>query len=427
MPAPSYTLPVLHKAIEEGGATLIGTYESCNATTLIRFICKCGNTGEKRMRSLIDKGGPTCKSCRLEIMRQKVKATNLERYGVECALSSPEVKAKIKATNLERYGTPCPLSVPEIQEKIKSKNLEKYGVTCTIHAPAIKEKVKATNLRKFGVEHSFQAESVKRKTKETLLERYGVEHISSASVIKEKVVATNLRKHGVKYSMQSSEVREKSYATNMRKYGVRIARQADQFKEKAKQTLLTRYGVDHPMKVAEFKEKAKQTLKEHYGVEHTSQSPEIRARLIASNMVKYGVSYSCQAEAVMEKIQRNSKKYKKYQMPSGTIRNVQGYEPFALNELLQTYTEEQIKTDRRDVPRIQYEVDGMTRYYFPDIYIPHENRLIEVKSTWTYQCKENNVLQKKAACIAAGYNCEIWCYERGGKRINLSADQISHV
>ena len=190
--------------------------------------------------------------------------------------------------------------------------------------------------------------------------------------------------------------------------------------------MLSRYGVDHPMKVAEFKEKAKQTLKEHYGVEHSSQSSEIRAKLIATNMAKYGVPFSCQAEEVMEKIQRNSKKYKKYQMPSGAVRNVQGYEPYALNELLQDYTEEQIKTDRRDVPRIRYEVDGISRYYFPDIYIPHENKIIEVKSTWTYQCKADNVLQKKAACIAAGYDCEIWCYDHGGKRVTLP-DQISHV
>lgn len=311
------------------------------------------------------------------------------------------------------------------RKKIKADNLEKYGVTCAIHAPHIKEKVKATNLRKFGVEHSFQAESVKQKSKETSLQRYGVEHPISTQAVKDKVASTLLRKFGVTSSMQSPEVREKAYATNMRKYGVRIARQAQQFKEKAKQTLLDRYGVDHPMKVAAFKEKAKQTLKEHYGVEHTSQSPELKAKLIATNMAKYGVPYSCQAESVMEKIQRNSKKYKKYVMPSGAIRKVQGYEPYALNELLQLYTEEQLKTDRRDVPRIPYEVNGAQRYYFPDIYIPHEHKIIEVKSTWTYQCKEDNVLLKQQACIAAGYDYEIFCYDREGNRVDID-DVVQH-
>jgi hypothetical protein len=180
------------------------------------------------------------------------------------------------------------------------------------------------------------------------------------------------------------------------------------------------------MKVEAFKQKSLQTLKEHYGVEYTAHSPVLRAKMMATSMAKYGVPYSCQAESVMEKIQRNSKKYKEYTMPSGAIRKVQGYEPYALNELILTYTEDQIKTDRRDVPRIPYEVDGKKRYYFPDIFIPHENKLIEVKSTWTYQCKEDNVLQKKDACIEAGYDCEIWCYDHGGKRVDVTA-MIHHV
>lgn len=107
-------------------------------------------------------------------------------------------------------------------------------------------------------------------------------------------------------------------------------------------------------------------------------------------------------------------------MPSGTIRKVQGYEPFALADLLTTYTEEQIKTDRADVPTIQYETDdGKKRRYFPDIYIPHENRIIEVKSTWTYTCKTDNISQKQTACEAAGYKYETWCYDGKGVRINI--------
>jgi hypothetical protein len=41
-------------------------------------------------------------------------------------------------------------------------------------------------------------------------------------------------------------------------------------------------------------------------------------------------------------------------MPSGEIRMVQGYEPFALNDLLKLYTEQQIITGV-NVPIIYYE------------------------------------------------------------------------
>ncbi len=53
--APRYTLALL---LETVAATLLEEYDACNATTTIRFKCKCGKEGSKKMRSLIDKGGP---------------------------------------------------------------------------------------------------------------------------------------------------------------------------------------------------------------------------------------------------------------------------------------------------------------------------------------------------------------------------------
>jgi hypothetical protein len=123
----------------------------------------------------------------------------------------------------------------------------------------------------------------------------------------------------------------------------------------------------------------------------------------------------------MERAQKNAKKYKEYVMPSGEVRKVQGYEPFALDELIKTYSESQIKTDRKDIPRIQYEVDGVKRYYFPDIFIPHENKLIEVKSTWTFKCKTDNIQLKKNAAIEQGFNYEICCFDGKGNRIEVSS------
>lgn len=82
-------------------------------------------------------------------------------------------------------------------------------------------------------------------------------------------------------------------------------------------------------------------------------------------------------------------------MPSGIIRKVQGYEPFALDDLIKKYNEEQIKTDRKNIPRIPYKLEGKQKYYFPDIYIPDENFIIEVKSNYTYNSNNGNVQEKK--------------------------------
>ena len=106
-------------------------------------------------------------------------------------------------------------------------------------------------------------------------------------------------------------------------------------------------------------------------------------------------------------------------MPSGTTRKVQGYEPFALDILLKQYTEEQIITNRKDVPRIKYTANEKDRYYFPDIFIPHENKLIEVKSTWTIRIHKDTNQLKKDMCIALGYNYEIWCFNTKGEKIDI--------
>jgi hypothetical protein len=59
--------------------------------------------------------------------KEKIKQTNILKYGFEYASQSEEVKAKIKQTNLERYGNTCVLLAPIIQEKIKKTNIIKYG------------------------------------------------------------------------------------------------------------------------------------------------------------------------------------------------------------------------------------------------------------------------------------------------------------
>lgn len=105
-------------------------------------------------------------------------------------------------------------------------------------------------------------------------------------------------------------------------------------------------------------------------------------------------------------------------MPTGEIRLVQGYEPFALDELIKIYKdelikiykEEEIKTNRIDFPQIKYICDNKNKYYHPDIYIPHENRIIEIKSEWTYKLRPNIIMDKGNACKEKGYNFEIWIY-----------------
>lgn len=62
------------------------------------------------------------------IVKEKIRSTNLKRYGFENASKSEIVKEKIRNTNLAKYGTTCALSNIEITDKIKKTNFERYGV-----------------------------------------------------------------------------------------------------------------------------------------------------------------------------------------------------------------------------------------------------------------------------------------------------------
>lgn len=103
-------------------------------------------------------------------------------------------------------------------------------------------------------------------------------------------------------------------------------------------------------------------------------------------------------------------------MPSGEVRNIQGYEHFALDILLKEYNEEQIKTDRTDMPNITYTFNDKTKRYFPDIYIPYKNLIIEVKSDWIYnkQFELNKIKEKYTK--EYGYTYEVWIFDRKGNR-----------
>jgi len=60
--------------------------------------------------------------------KNKLKETNLERYGVENIFQNEKIKKIIKKTNLERYGVENVMSLEHIKQKIKETNLERYGV-----------------------------------------------------------------------------------------------------------------------------------------------------------------------------------------------------------------------------------------------------------------------------------------------------------
>jgi hypothetical protein len=305
-------------------------------------------------------------------------------------------------------------------EKTKQTNMEKYGVENPFQTKEIKEKRKQTYMEKYGVEHPLQNKEIKEKMKQTNMEKYGVEHPSQNKEIKEKMKQISMEKYGVEHPSQNKEIKEKSKETNMEKYGVENPSQNKEIKEKMKQTCMKNFGVENPSQNKEIKEKMKQTCMKNFGVEHPLQNKEIKEKSKETCMEKYGVEYPLQNAEVSKKSSKNSYKLKNYIFPSGNTIQVQGYEPFGLDELITTeqISETDIVTNRTEVPTIWYEdTDGKKHRYFVDIFIPSQKRCIEVKSTWTMEKKRDSVFEKQQAMKDAGYECDIWVYNRKGEKI----------
>lgn len=101
------------------------------------------------------------------------------------------------------------------------------------------------------------------------------------------------------------------------------------------------------------------------------------------------------------------------------VEKVQGYEPFALDELLKTYDEMELLTDDEDQPEIWWtDSHGVRHRYYSDIYIPYAKKVIEVKSTYTAKLHPEKLARCRVAAEEAGYVYEVWVFTEKGVRTN---------
>ena len=175
-------------------------------------ICRyCGKPHRIRKGFFIRSGSACHKECRIEeqkrqspfsdpLTREKAKKTNLERYGTEIASKSKIISDKISQTR----------NTEECKNKIKQTNIIKYGVENVFQSEEIKEKIKKTNLEKYGVDHPQKSKEVKEKTLSTIQARYGVDNVMNDTGVKEKLFQTNIEKYGFKNPNQNIEIKNKS-------------------------------------------------------------------------------------------------------------------------------------------------------------------------------------------------------------------------
>lgn len=121
-----YTKELLEEILKEGGAVALEEYTKYNQRLRVKFRCSCGTETSKRFEMLNMYRLPYCEVCSLKKGAEKGRKTCMEKYGVDNASKSEEIKKKINDAWFNKFG--ChPKQTVEVQEKWKATCLEKYG------------------------------------------------------------------------------------------------------------------------------------------------------------------------------------------------------------------------------------------------------------------------------------------------------------
>jgi hypothetical protein len=235
-----------------------------------------------------------------ESTKEKLRATNLERYGAENPQQVPEIRARTCQTNLERYGAEEMLSSPEIRVRIRATCEERYGgpgPSCSLEVQA---KAQETNLGKYGVPWTCMNPEVRRKQMDTHFEKYGGVHFFASPEGLAQIRASMVAKYGVDHPAKIEGFWGRQVKKFFEHYGVAHPLQLAEFLEKRRETCQEKYGVDHPLQNADIMAKVVATCWERYGVAHPLQNADILQKSVITSQAKYGSDFFMGSAAYRE-------------------------------------------------------------------------------------------------------------------------------
>ena len=268
------------------------------------------------------------------------------------------------------------------------------------------------------------------KTYKTNQDIYGVNNVFENLQIQEKSRQTNLKNHGVEYAQQSAEIREKTTATSLERYGYDRAFCKPEVYDKIKKTCLERYGVEYPLQSKLIQDKIDETFlkicgqKRPFGTNYHAQiilKKYGNVKYVCTEhfkntmMEKYGVEHALQNEDLFRKMIASSFRKKEYVYKDGRTTSILGYEDLALKELEISGKYKIIEAgDSKNIPTFWYDCDdGKKHMYYPDIFLPEINTIIEVKSDYYFEkdiVKNINKAKEVSKKYIILFLCQ--CYEK---------------
>lgn len=104
-------------------------------------------------------------------IQQHVRESLYKKYGAYDVMHIPHILQKIKDTNLKKFGVEFPLQQlkkenSEIYQKISQTCINKFGVDSPLKNKEIREKIKQTNIQKYGVDNPLKNKEIWKKSQD---------------------------------------------------------------------------------------------------------------------------------------------------------------------------------------------------------------------------------------------------------------------
>lgn len=162
--------------------------------------CHIANKHHVDLKDYYDKyikqdGEGICKTCGKPTKFDKMSKGYRRFCCYSCATKNNETQEKMKATNIQKYGVPNAFMADEVKEKMKQTCLERYGVEYASQSEDFQDRVNKTNLEKYNVKRPAQSIVIMEKMKQTCLERYGVDNYRKTAECIDKINDTKRKNH----------------------------------------------------------------------------------------------------------------------------------------------------------------------------------------------------------------------------------------
>lgn len=364
----------IKKRLKKHGLKLKGRYH--DRDTPIKFLCHCGNLGERSYISL-SRNWIGCMGC----VRKKrcIDWATIELFSATrgIAILSEEDAYQNQNSSID-WECLCGQTFTKSWKKLKKSP---RCITCS------DEIRKETCTERHDSPYAVTAENARDALQEWLDER-NITHNSYDPDVIEKRRQTNLTNSGVTCALMLKWIRDLSRAAMIEEYGAPTPGESEICQLRSMMTNMDKYGA----RTFIISESGQKFMKEKCG-----ELWFIASDMFTDVMVeRYDEEYAMHVPEIFDKAMANRGDCKVYTFSDGVEFKCQGYEPGYLRimESEMGYTSDQIATNSVDMPDIWYENPlreklsnchpergTKTSMYHPDIYIASEDRFIEIKST----------------------------------------------